>query len=173
MENCVGNKRSRETLPESKRLHADLLFGILEEDDADAGDRDPAGLDLATVMKSLEDEIAMPTEENGEGSQAEIGYLLEASDDDLGLPPPASASSSLEELWTEKDLEPVEGFGQIWGFEEEEMPGWYEGLMEFGAPAEEKFGEAEDGVPGVAASFEGGLFDSSDFYWRPESLPAQ
>ncbi|KAH0464019.1 hypothetical protein IEQ34_006805 [Dendrobium chrysotoxum] len=171
MESCVGNKRSRETSPEespeAKRLHADLIYGILEEDDVDAGDRDPASLDLATVMKSLEEEIAMPPEENGEAIQVEIGYLLEASDDDLGLPPPPLPAT---ELWTEEEVEPAEGFGQIWGFEEEEMAVWYEGLMESGVPAE-TFGLADDDVAPSAA--DGVIFDSSDFYWRPESLPAQ
>ncbi|KAL0920987.1 hypothetical protein M5K25_008010 [Dendrobium thyrsiflorum] len=174
MEICVGNKRSWETSPEespepeAKRLHADLIYGILEEDDVDAGDRDPASLDLATVMKSLEEEIAMPPEENGEASQVEIGYLLEASDDDLGLPPPPPPPAA--ELWTEEEVVPAEGFGQIWGFEEEEMTVWYEGLMELGVPAE-KFGPADDDVAPSAA--DGGIFDSSDFYWRPESMPAQ
>ncbi|KAI0515650.1 hypothetical protein KFK09_008316 [Dendrobium nobile] len=171
MESCVGNKRSRETSPEespeAKRLHADLIYGILEEDDVDVENRDAASLDLATVMKSLEEEIAMPPEENGEASQVEIGYLFEASDDDLGLPPPPQPAA---ELWTEEEVEPAEGFGQIWGFEEEEIAVCYEGLMEFGGPAE-AFGPADDDVAPSAA--DGGVFSSSDFYWRPESMPAQ
>ncbi|XP_020581063.1 uncharacterized protein LOC110025118 [Phalaenopsis equestris] len=178
MENCIGNKRSREESPEespeSKRLHADadVLIGILEEDDVDAGERDPASLDLATVMKSLEEEIAMPTE-NDEDRQAEIGYLFEASDDDLGLPPPETAQAVPAAAWTEEDVEPAEGFDQIWGFQEEEIPLWYDELTEFGFPSEEKFGAPEDGGDGFAVSFDGGLFDSSDLCWRPESLPAQ
>lgn len=164
----TGTKRSRgnaEELPEAKRLHADLIFDILDDDEIGVGERNPASRELEIVMKSLEEEIGRPpatvtAEEIGEDRQMEIGYLLEASDDELGLPPPGQSSP-------EDEAEPVEGFGRIWGFEEDGMAGWYEGFSGFGNLSEESFGAAEDGG---AAYFDAGLFDLSDLYLRPESL---
>ncbi|XP_020672017.1 uncharacterized protein LOC110092019 [Dendrobium catenatum] len=172
-ETYSGNKRSRgdaEESPEAKRLHADLIFGILEDDDIGSGERDPASRELEIVMKSLEEEIGLPPAPEtvdvvGAGKQMEMGYLLEASDDELGLPP---AGQSEEE----DEAEPAERFGQIWEFEEDRMPGWFEGFSEFGNLTEEIYGEAEDGGAAFAAYYDTGLFDSSDFYLRPESLPA-
>ncbi|XP_020593579.1 uncharacterized protein LOC110033810 [Phalaenopsis equestris] len=166
-----GNKRSRgnaEESPEAKRLHADLIFGILEDDDIGAGERDPASQELEIVMKSLEEEIGRPAAmgtagEVGEAREMEIGYLLEASDDELGLPPAGQSSP-------EEEAETAEGFGRIWGFEEDGVPGWYEGFSDFGGSlVEERFGSAEEGS---TAYFDAGLFDLPDFYLRPESLPA-
>ncbi|KAM2541687.1 hypothetical protein TB2_021222 [Malus domestica] len=89
---------------EVKRLREDLL-GFLDDSDAN-----PTTQDIDSVMKSFEEEIAAATtfcqsssrpasetllasgpvvdltSESGE-SKPDLGYLLEASDDELGLPP--------------------------------------------------------------------------------------
>ncbi|KAK4775461.1 hypothetical protein SAY87_023422 [Trapa incisa] len=79
--------------PEARRIHDDLL-NILDDSDG-ASERDPAiqGLDL--VIKSFEEEIGIPDQPPATldlwsdlpVAQTELGYLLEASDDELGLPP--------------------------------------------------------------------------------------
>lgn len=171
--------------PEVKRLRDDLL--CILDDSEPLADKDPATQDLASVMKIFEEQIsASPsrqvpvvdlTLDSGE-SQPDISYLLEASDDELGLPPSGS-SSACAELKTE-DAEFVHnssessGLGEFWGFCDE-IPGY--DSFEFG------FGE-----PHTVANSNGeyvaleGLFDHSDinfgssdfseFSWRHETLPA-
>ncbi|KAJ8641872.1 hypothetical protein MRB53_018566 [Persea americana] len=190
MADSRSNKRPRVDLdesspdspesPETKRLRENIL-DIL--DDEDAPDRDPATQDLASFMKSFEEEIGLsssdslhpPSQESEVGeSLPDLGFLLGASDDELGLPP---TSSSGEE--NEKDEEDIlrgpsetVGFDQMWGFEDE-IPCY--DVLGYGIRSEEK--HEEDSV------VLGGLFDFSDavsgppsefseFPWRPESLPA-
>ncbi|KAG1368150.1 splicing factor, arginine/serine-rich 19-like [Cocos nucifera] len=187
-----GNKRCREESLESeaKRLHADFLLDILDDDDedADAGDRYTDTKDLASVMRSLEEEIFLPlppppvpagsvSELSDPQRLAELGYLLAASDDELGLPPAApsssSSSSSPEPVAAAADGEEAAesaGFGQIWSFDDE-ISGCYDGVG-FGIRPEE---ELQDG-----SVLDDGLFDyadvlfraPSDFSWRAESMPA-
>ncbi|CAL9203049.1 unnamed protein product [Musa hybrid cultivar] len=155
--------------PEAKRLLLDIL-----DDDADAGDQD-----LASVMKSLEEEIALPSPPPqpqllplAAVDQPDLGFLFEASDDELGLPPQADERCEAPEP---EVAEESAGFGQIWGFDDGDLCG-YEGF-EFGIRPEER-AEADDGVV-----FDGGLFDYADVVpcgpsdfadlsWRPETLPA-
>ncbi|GAV89890.1 hypothetical protein CFOL_v3_33302 [Cephalotus follicularis] len=130
MELLNSKKRSRPDPIESepdisdvKRLREDLL-GI--SDDSDVG---PSSFqDLDSIMKSFEEEItASPvpvvdlTSDSGE-SQPELGYLLEASDDELGLPP-AMSSEELVKSGETTELVRVEtdssGFGDLWGFEDQ------------------------------------------------------
>lgn len=99
MEGTAAGKRSRSVsggggaeLPDAKRLR-DHILDVLNDDD----DREPAaGPELVTVMKSLADEIdllpaADPELASGPvGSLPDLGYLLGASDDELGLPPTLS-----------------------------------------------------------------------------------
>ncbi|XP_010921493.1 uncharacterized protein [Elaeis guineensis] len=179
-----NNKRCREESslepelsPEAKRLHADFLLDILDddEDEANSGNRD-----LASVMKSLEEEISPPgkrvelaSDHSDPPRLAELGYLLEASDDELGLPPvAASSSSSLEPAATagadKEEAAESAGFGQIWSFDDE-ISGCYDALGFGIRPAE------EDGVV-----VDDGLFDyadvlfcgPSDFSRQAESVPA-
>ncbi|CAM0956695.1 unnamed protein product [Alopecurus aequalis] len=118
-----NNKRAREAAdlaggegPEAeaaKRLRPEDLLDMLDYVDTDAA----AVGDLASVMRSLEEEISA-----GEllAPQPELGFLLEASDDELGLPPAAGSSSSSDDgagaSWDAE--EPVFG-AQIWGFDDE------------------------------------------------------
>jgi len=110
-------------LPEAgaKRLRPEDLLDLLD-DDADAA----AAGDLASVMRSLEEEIGSFDEAGAADAaavppvhQPELGFLLEASDDELGLPP-AGASSSSEEAGAAGAPDVAAGLdGQIWGFEDE------------------------------------------------------
>ncbi|XAR72365.1 hypothetical protein NMG60_11018980 [Bertholletia excelsa] len=103
MEGLSNKKRVRDDSdeseldsPEVKRLRDDLLGNL---DDSDLGTTSP---DLDSFMKSLKKRspprrrpvpVPDPTAVSG-GSQPELGFLLEASDDELGLPPSTTPSAS-------------------------------------------------------------------------------
>ncbi|RRT58896.1 hypothetical protein B296_00039376 [Ensete ventricosum] len=153
MESSGEHKRLRDEdademeSPEVKRLRADLLFDILD-DDSGAGDQD-----LASVIKSLEEEIALPSPH---------------PKPQLAQEPSAAAGAS--ELGSVAEPEGSAGLGQIWGFDDA-IDG-YEGFA-LGIRPEEREA-AEDGLV-----LDGGLFDYGDelsgpydLSWRPESLPA-
>ncbi|KAH7516544.1 uncharacterized protein LOC107429425 [Ziziphus jujuba] len=191
MENQFVKKRVRDASedsehdsPEVKRLRDDLL-GFLDDSDADQTTQD-----LDSVMKSLEEEISATTScsaspasapvpvvdltsDTGE-SQPELGYLLEASDDELGLPP--SINSSDEEC--KKDETELVGvstdssvIGELWGFDDH-IPSY----DSFGLGVGDNYNSnndyvAFDGLFGYSDVY----FDSSDFAeisWRSETLPA-
>ncbi|KAH7658517.1 hypothetical protein IHE45_17G093300 [Dioscorea alata] len=183
MEDIPSSKRQREDsdeLPESpevKRLRDDLFLDMLD-DDVDAGDRDSTVQDLASVMKSLEEEIGLPAPAAVvEDVQPDLGFLLGASDDELGLPPaPVSSEEDGEDVDVVIGGLEAEGcvYGdQIWGFDDE----IFDGGLGFGVRMEERDVAGDDGV-----LFDGGLFDYSDVVcgpsdlgdrsWRVESLPA-
>ncbi|GMI99919.1 hypothetical protein like AT1G13360 [Hibiscus trionum] len=181
-----SKKRGRDDSNESdldstevKRLRDDLL------DFLDESDSLPVNQDLASVMKSFEEEIAAApstssesvpvvdlTSDSGE-SQPDLGYLLEASDDELGLPPPTASTTGGEEGPESTDLERVDshssGFGDLWGFEEQNLN--YDSF---------EFGTVDNyNVDHFAYD---GLFEYSDMYydsdisgqlWRPETLSAE
>lgn len=157
-------------LPGAKRLREDLL---LDDDDDDEGEDAVAGeQDIASVMKSLEEEIAMPGKGKGGEAAAEqpdLGFLLEASDDELGLPPPPAASSSSDEAAAAPaaEVEAV-GFGQMWELADDFDAYYGMGVFVGVRPEEMPAAEAEE-----AAGFDGGfLFDFADSLWPSESLPA-
>lgn len=182
MDEACGNKRGRcgeveESPPESKRIRAELLFDILDDES------EPDNTDLDSVMRSLEEEIALPVAvsdsdpgaasvSDPEPKQPDLGFLLEASDDELGLPPAEGDVTSGEATGGEENVsgEVVEeaGFGKIWGLDDEIH-------LDFGFGSD---GGGDDG--GVI--FDGGLFeydggvcgppDFSDLTWRPEYWPA-
>ncbi|KAJ6792344.1 uncharacterized protein M6B38_395415 [Iris pallida] len=160
--------------PEAKRLRADFLFDILddeprpEKDDGSGSDRDPAIDDLYSVMRSFEKEIAtaLPLDlvpapnPDPNPNQPDLGFLLEASDDELGLPPPENA------VPTGDGASDDVGFGKIWGFDDDFH-------LEFGFGSEERDNWSEVGP----VIFDGGLFECavpefSDLTWRTEFLPA-
>ncbi|KAJ6891156.1 hypothetical protein NC651_024612 [Populus alba x Populus x berolinensis] len=147
-------------LPEVKKIREDLL-GINDDSDPDS-----LGQDLDSVMKSFELEISAfdLTSESGE-SRPDLGYLLEASDDELGLPP--SIISSSEEVKGEEETELVRvdsaessGIGgEIWGFEDQ-------------IPIYDSFGMGDDGL----FEYSNACFDSSEFVdlsWRFGGMPAE
>nr|GMD16785.1 Carbohydrate-responsive element-binding protein [Ipomoea batatas] len=165
--------------PEVKRLREDLL------DDLDEFELCTAEQDLDSFMKSFEEEItASPppasaaavvdlTSESGE-SQPDLGYLLEASDDELGLPP-ATASPPAEEAEKPELIrvssDSAELTGDLWGLDDHLAS--YDSY-EFGIVDSDNYN-----INGGEYAALDGLFDhsdlaygSGDYLWRPETLPA-
>lgn len=70
-----------------KQIREDIL-DILNEPET-VPDRLTEVQDLDSVIRSFEEEIVHPSTQP---AQSDLGYLLEASDDELGLPPTVSAS---------------------------------------------------------------------------------
>lgn len=161
---------SPETANESnKRLRPEDLLDMLD-DDTDAA----AAGDLASVMRSLEEEIgsfddeAVPAGELTSAPQPELGFLLEASDDELGLPPPGVSS---EEEAGSGAGEPEVAVGlddQFWGFEDDIAGSWYGGASP----------EAAAAIAAAAAAgwddegFDAGLFAFGDEAYEPSDLSA-
>lgn len=163
--------------PEVKRLREDLLDGLDDESELCTSTQD-----LDSFMKSFEDEIsASPAgdagaedgvidlvSDSGE-SRPDLGYLFEASDDELGIPPPTAspvgAGSELRTEFVTAESDSSEFGGEFW-----DVPGY--DSYGFG------FGEAE-GYSGEYVALDG-LFDYSDMGFgsgdvsrRTETLPAQ
>ncbi|XP_022945766.1 uncharacterized protein LOC111449910 [Cucurbita moschata] len=190
MENQISKKRDRDDSAEFtesengssevKRLRDDLL-GFFDESDPE-----PATQDLDSLMRSFEEEIATAssspvpvvdlTVDSGE-SQPELGYLLEASDDELGLPPSVTSISKEEfdesAVFARVSSDSLE-VGEMWRFEDQ-IPNYDAFELEGGDVY-----SGSDTAEYVAFD---GLFEysnlcldaseNSDFLWRQESLPAQ
>ncbi|XP_047958620.1 uncharacterized protein LOC125204105 [Salvia hispanica] len=160
--------------PEVKRLRENLLDGFDDEVEFCA-----AAQDLDLFMKSFEEEIiASPgeavelvdlTSDSGD-SRPDLGYLLGASDDELGLPPTASSSSSLEVT----ELVRVESDSSELGSEFWEMPGYDSFEFGLGEP-ESNYGSGNGEYVAIDGLFDYSDlgFGSGDFGWTPETLPAQ
>ncbi|XP_044492717.1 uncharacterized protein LOC123216350 [Mangifera indica] len=148
--------------PEAKRLRDDLLSRFLDESDPD-----PAIEDLDSVMKSFQEEISALSDSTVEivdvtssdsgDSQPNLGFLLEASDDELGLPP--SSTLSFEEAKIEEANEFVRvsyessEVGDLWAFEDH-IPSY--DSFELGISDIDNIGEY--------VGFDGGLFDYSNVF---------
>lgn len=157
MEDHSSNKRLRLDFPDSesdspevKRLKHDLL-GLL--DDADP---DPAVQDLDSVIQSFADEISPVSSAAPGDSLPELGYLLLASDDELGLPPSdasTSHGSEAEVAELARASSESSGIGEIWGFED-------------AIPSYESFelGEGERFYNDTEYVAFDGLFEHSDVY---------
>ncbi|CAA7402127.1 unnamed protein product [Spirodela intermedia] len=199
-----------EEIPEAKRLRAAdlILLDILEEvDSTDRPLASSAAGDLDTVLKSFQEEICAaappssppPPPPGGEEAMAasdsddcavqpDLSYLLEASDDELGLPPTIVPTSSSDEgeataegdLGEEVKPEAALFAPQIWGFDDE-IPCYCDPL-DLGLGQEDDENAAAAAAAG-GALLDGGLFDYADvgpfgpsdfldYSWRPESLPA-
>jgi hypothetical protein len=169
--------------PELKRVRRvsaeDYLLNILDDDDSAVTVTPEIDDGLASVMHSLEQEIrsgaasdsehtATLPDGDREGSVQELGYLLEASDDELGLPPaaeksPAALARDVAELVGADVSEPAPMYGQMWGFDDEIGFG-----PDFGFRPE----TGDDGF-GAVGFDDVGLFDHSepsDLTWR--TMPA-
>ncbi|KAI3906371.1 hypothetical protein MKW92_017897 [Papaver armeniacum] len=193
-----NNKRNRddsfellESSLETKRIRENLL--ILDDDESD----ESITQDLDSVMKSFEEEISLPPPGDmnnfvvGGGDvdeQPDLGFLLEASDDELGLPPCNFSSSSTSTASTEGDAETNydnsttigEGLDQIWSFDDDQFPNY----QDFGIDDENLQQQNNNIINSdlLGGDFGDGLFeysdvlsglsDFSDFSWRPETLPA-
>ncbi|KAI5677665.1 hypothetical protein M9H77_08615 [Catharanthus roseus] len=185
MEELSSKKRVRDESddsgfdsPEVKRLREDLL--LLEN--FDDSDFCTASHELDSFMKSFEEEIASVRSTEAEpasvvdltsvsdDSQPELGYLLGASDDDLGIPP--SGTNNENEEKAELIVSDSSELSELWGFDE-------------GIPSFDSFeygigGAAYNNTSGGEYVSLDGLFDysdmgfgSTDFSWRPETLPAK
>jgi len=167
-----------ESEPDSYEVNdmTDEILNILDETD-NVPERDTTvtavqGLD--SVIKSFEDEIFAPGQDNQPPESSEfnpnLGYLLEASDDELGLPPTMVQTE-------EKVLPEINDSGRV-GPDGVDLSGfyWFE--------EEIRNNEAAYGLMGydtVGLENDGGyvtidgLFDygePTDFLWRSESLQA-
>ncbi|KAJ0763758.1 hypothetical protein HanPI659440_Chr08g0284641 [Helianthus annuus] len=122
--------------------------------------------DLDSFMKTFQDEIspAPATEIAGinSGDRPELGFLFEASDDELGLPPTETNTRVLAES--------VE-LSELWELDEQFLS--YDSF-------ESEFVYDGDNINNGEYVTLDGLFDhtdvgfgSSDLTWRPETLPAQ
>ncbi|KAK7380036.1 hypothetical protein VNO78_32383 [Psophocarpus tetragonolobus] len=163
---------SAESQPDDSEAQLqDDIFNILDDTD-NVPERDSVqGLD--SVIKSFEDEINAPSSDLDWGDttqisdygelQSDLGYLLEASDDDLGLPPTKVAGEEPGKL----NLEMAE-IASFMGFEDDipsyDAFGFGSGLV----------GDSDGGV-GAFVTVDG-LFDyaepTADVLWRSESLQA-
>ncbi|GKV43968.1 hypothetical protein SLEP1_g51198 [Rubroshorea leprosula] len=185
MEELSTKKRVRDELaesddsPEVKRLREDLLCSI------DDSDPDVVSQDLDSVMKSFELEISASSSPpvpvvdltlDSAESQPDLGYLLEASDDELGLPPPTATAAAGEEVKNENEgteLVRVEsdssGIHELWGLEDQ-IPTY--DSFEIGVGENSN---GEDVAYDNLFEFSDAYFESSDyssFLWRPETLSA-
>ncbi|XP_051148245.1 uncharacterized protein LOC127263318 [Andrographis paniculata] len=162
--------------PEVKRLRENLLE-TLEDDEAEFC---TGSQDLDSLLKSFEEEISPSPRGGGDSVQAvdpatesadsrpDLGYLLEASDDELGLPP---TSGELR-----NDLERVESDSSGLGSEYWEIPDYDSFGFGFGVTETET---VTNGGNGEYVALDG-LFDHSDMGFgsgggvgpRPETLPA-
>ncbi|KAH7549321.1 hypothetical protein JRO89_XS13G0014200 [Xanthoceras sorbifolium] len=171
--NANASRDSGGVEPVAMRIRDDLL------DIFDDTDPDTAIQGLDSVMRSLEEEILnqdlvppVVSSDAGE-SRAELGYLLEASDDELGLPPSFSSGGEDQKI-DAVDLETIgSGPGPVtldgMGLEFDDCFEPYK----FGIGGESDTTSSNDFI-----TLGGGLFDSfetgdiSELLWRPESLSA-
>ncbi|XP_022986643.1 uncharacterized protein LOC111484295 [Cucurbita maxima] len=189
MENQSSRKRDWDDLadsadseagsPEVKRLRDDLL-GFLDDSNLE-----PATPDLDSLMRSFEEEIATAssspvpvvdlTADSGE-SQPELGYLLEASDDELGLPPSVTSNSQQEfDEATEfaRVTTDSSGTSEMWRFEDQ-IPNYDAFELEAGDMFSGSDAAEYVGLDGLLeySNLCSDALDNSDFLWRQESLPA-
>ncbi|KAL0692665.1 hypothetical protein Bca4012_059845 [Brassica carinata] len=143
--------------PDVKRLRDDLF---------DDSGHDPAVQDLDSLMKSFEDEVSTTTEQGSGETLPDLGYLFEASDDELGLPPPPPPPSALLPPSSEEREKTVTELVRASSdsSEVDVLCGFEEHVTGFGG-----------------FDLDEGLFEYSDvcldsgdlFSWRPETLPAE
>ncbi|KAK3225352.1 hypothetical protein Dsin_005214 [Dipteronia sinensis] len=173
-ESNTNASKDSDDSPVAMRIQNDLL------DIFDDSDPDPAIQDLDSVIRSFEEEILVPgpakmTLDSGE-SRPELGYLLEASDDELGLPPSFSSGGEEQKIET-VDLETYgSGSGPV--TLEDIGLGYDDGMLNFEPYKFAMGGESDNTVPNDFITLGGGLFESyesgdiSEFLWLPESLSA-
>ncbi|XP_022725300.1 uncharacterized protein LOC111281841 [Durio zibethinus] len=167
-------------LPEVNRIEVDLL-SILDDFYPVIGS-DSAIQGLDSVMKSFEEEILVPTQAPVPGTTSdsgecrpELGFLLEASDDELGLPPSFWSVEGEQKFGT---VDVVEGAGSgAVGFvemmgDELPIPSCESFEFRFGGDSDANINYSDSGD---FVAF-GGLFepaaDISERTWRPDSLSA-
>ena len=172
----VDSDTSGVSIPEAKRIRDDLP-SIFDESD------EPVIQGLDSVIKSFEDEILVghPVPEMTSlsvGSQTDLGYLLEASDDELGLPPTSPVgegkdAAAVTVLSAEEGPGTV-GFVGLLGLKGE-IPNYDSFELGLGGNTDGSHTYCDNNGDFVAL---GGLFDYSDenlvpadisgFLWQPE-----
>ncbi|CAI9096224.1 OLC1v1032312C1 [Oldenlandia corymbosa var. corymbosa] len=199
-----GKKRSRndsydtaesrfDYSPEVKRLREDLL--LLES--FDDGEIYTGSSELDSFMKSFEEEIlsGMPapapatnpapvvvdlTSESDDSQPDNLGFLLGASDDELGIPPSRGVETDggevqITELVRAESDSSALGGGDFWGYnysdDLQNFDSFDAGIVEFGEPMYNAGGEyvALDGL----FDYSDIGFGSNDIMWRPETLHAK
>ena len=172
---AAGEAAALPEAADAKRLRPQDLLDMLD-DDTDAA----AAGDLASVMRSLEEEIASFDEAVGapptQQQQPELGFLLEASDDELGLPPAGASASSSDEAGGLAGAPPESALdgGQIWGFEDEiEGGGGYSPEAAAAAVAAAAAWDDDGFDAGLFAFGENDAYGPSDLAaLRHETMPA-
>lgn len=169
----LGRVDSDDSVIDSSRVNEiqDELLSMLDDTDNNVTERDPAVQDLdpvSIVDPGPDPELVSTSLE----FNPNLGYLLEASDDELGLPPAVTASSKEGKVETEEPgrvgPEGVDLTGFL-GFEDDirsyEAFGWGNGVVYDGYGCENSLGYVTID----------GLFDfgeTGDILWRSESLQA-
>ena len=154
--------------PEVKRLRDDLLGNL---DDSDLCTTSP---DLDSFMKSFEEEISASlspvpfvdlTSDSGD-SRPDFGFLLEASDDELGIPPSTTTSPSDRSVeWVRVLSNSGAELSELWGFEDQ-IPSY--DSFDFGiAGGGDHYNVDDDGEYSVLD----GLFDYSDLGFGLSDAP--
>lgn len=158
--------------PGAREIHDDLM-DILDDSD-NVGEREPTMQGLDSVIKSFEEEILAPGPDPDVAPEScDLRHLLEASDDELGLPPTVTPAAE------EENKPENEGFRRVGpdgidlsgflGFEDD-IP-HYESLG-YGTGVFVEYGGDDNGGGFVTLD---GLFDYAepgDILWRSESLQA-
>ncbi|GMJ10851.1 hypothetical protein HRI_004754300 [Hibiscus trionum] len=168
--------------PETKHIPEDLL-NILDDSDPVTGPV-PAIQGLDSVIKSFEEEILIPEQAglaetilNSGEPRPELGFLFEASDDELGLPPSFPSVEAEQKFETAFDVEEGGvsggvGFGEMMG---SEFPIPIYDSFEFGIGGDADYNNNIHSNSGDFVTL-GGLFepaaDISELTWRHESLSA-
>ncbi|TYJ19410.1 hypothetical protein E1A91_A09G189000v1 [Gossypium mustelinum] len=108
-------------LPESKHIQEDLLNFLDDSDPVIGPGLGIQGLD--SVLKSFEEEIVVPaqatlpvTSLETRKSKPDLGFLLEASDDELGLPPSFSSVEQGVDIEGSVELG-ADGIEEMMGYE--------------------------------------------------------
>ncbi|CAK9176245.1 unnamed protein product [Ilex paraguariensis] len=179
MEELSNKKRLRDDSdesPEVKRLREDIL------NDLDDPDQWTGTEDLDLFMKIFEEEISgfsscvnfeNLTSDSGELLQLDLVDLLEASDDELGLPPPSN-TSTIEVQNPDDQFELVRDsseLSELWWFDDQITSyNWIESSG-IGGTDGQNTGNSE--CVGFDELFDYSDLGSAYLLWRFETLPAQ
>ncbi|XP_057420234.1 uncharacterized protein LOC130714354 [Lotus japonicus] len=152
-------------------IQDDLLNMLDDADNAAEREPDTTVQGLDSVIRSFEEEILAPDQSHAPESgdfNPNLGYLLEASDDELGLPPTVEPSQEAEKPETEFS-------GRVGpdGFDWTGFLGFEDDLRGYEAFGMMGYDAAEDNSGGYVTI--DGLFDyaePADILWRSESLQA-
>ncbi|KAK1416148.1 hypothetical protein QVD17_31936 [Tagetes erecta] len=172
MDSLSSKKRVRSNSDDSGVDSVDakkILLDILDDSDITTPSHD-----LDSFIQSFQNEISptfsssspsSPAPEaagKSSGDRPELGFLFEASDDELGLPPTESTRVLAESV----------GLSELWGLDDELFARY--DSFEYG------FVDDNNSYSNGEYVTLDGLFDhtdlgfgSSDLTWRPETLPAQ